>query len=85
LARKAVTANTWRHAGRAGCDFNILKRSAARGKIELESLIVSTQYNHSAKNLGHGNGNTGANDRMCRNTLLLQMIDRSFDEIWSRL
>jgi hypothetical protein len=36
-------------------------RSTLGGTIELESLIVLTQYNLAAKNLGDRDGNAGTN------------------------
>jgi hypothetical protein len=51
-------------------------RSIPGGKIELESLIVLTQYNLAATDLRDRNGNAPEqNRRIGCNTLLLQMIN----------
>jgi hypothetical protein len=50
-------------------------------KIELESLIVLTQYNPAAKEIwATATGTPGQNRRLGRKTLLLQMINPGADE-----
>ncbi len=50
---------------------------SARSRIELESLIVLTQYNLVAEIRVTGTGAPGQNHGIGCNTLFLQMIDRA--------